>query len=175
MSDKKAPEKDKAAEAEPAAGGSKKKLMLIVIIAVVLVGGGVGAWLFLSSGRQPEGEKHAAEAAKPPEHAVAQYYKFDPAFVVNFGGPENSRFLQIQVQALTRDPKVLEEIKLNEPAIRNDLLLLFSSQTYDELMTAEGKEKLRKATTEAVRKVMVREGAKPEAVEDVFFTSFVIQ
>jgi flagellar basal body-associated protein FliL len=54
-------------------------------------------------------------------------------------------------------------------------LLLFSGQTYDVLMSAEGKEALRKSTAEAVRKVMVREGAKPEAIEDVYFTSFVIQ
>jgi flagellar FliL protein len=76
---------------------------------------------------------------------------------------------------MTRDPLVLEVIKSNEPAIRNDLLLLFSSQTYDVLMTGEGKEALRKSTAEAMRKVIAREGAKPEAIEDVFFTSFVIQ
>jgi flagellar FliL protein len=177
MSKDKAPAKDPAAAAAAPAGGGKKKLILIIVIALVVIGGGVGGWLFMAKGKtgaDGKGAKHA-EAAKAAEHAPAQYYKFDPAFVVNFGGPENSRFLQIQVEAMTRDPLVLEHIKANEPAIRNDLLLLFSAQTYEALMSAEGKEALRKSTAESVRKVMVREGAKPDAIEDVFFTSFVIQ
>jgi flagellar FliL protein len=173
MSKEKAVEKDPAEAAVAPAGNSKKKLVLIVVIAVVVIGGGAGAWLLIPHGKQPEGEKSAA--AKSAEHAAAQYYKFDPAFVVNFGGADSSRFLQIQVEALTRDPALLEVLKTNEPAIRNDLLLLFSSQTYEVLMSAEGKEKLRKSTAEAMRKVIAREGAKPESVEDVFFTSFVIQ
>jgi flagellar FliL protein len=169
MSKEKAADKDKAAEAAPAAGRGKKKLILIIVIALVVIGGGVGGWLFMSKGKKADGEtgNHHEEEAKAAAHA--------PAFVVNFGGAENSRFLQIQVEAMTRDPLVLEVIKSNEPAIRNDLLLLFSSQTYDVLMSGEGKEALRKATAEAMRKVIAREGAKPEAIEDVFFTSFVIQ
>ena len=178
MSKEKAPGKDKAAApAVPAApaSGSKKKLFLIVAVALVVIGGGVGSWLFMSKGgKPPEGGKHG-EPAKTVEHLPAQYFKFDPAFVVNFGGPENSRFLQVQVEAMTRDPAVVEIIKVNEPAIRNDLLLLFSSQTYEVLMSAEGKEGLRKSAADAVRTVIAREGAKPTAVEDVFFTSFVIQ
>jgi flagellar FliL protein len=177
MSKEKAPVKDPAAAAAAAKGGGKKKLMLIIVIALVVIGGSVGGWLYLSKGKKADGgkgEQHAEEA-KAAAHLPAQYFKFDPAFVVNFGGTENSRFLQIQVEAMTRDPQVLELIKSNEPAIRNDLLLLFSSQTYDVLMSAEGKEALRKSTAEAMRKVIAREGAKPEAIEDVFFTSFVIQ
>jgi flagellar protein FliL len=175
MSKEKAPEKGKAAETAAPAGSSKKKLILIAVLALLVVGGGVGGWLFMSrGGKDSEGGQHA-EPAKAAAHLPAQYFKFDPAFVVNFGGPENSRFLQVQVEAMTRDPAVVEIIKANEPAIRNDLLLLFSSQTYEVLMSAEGKEGLRKSTAEAVRKVIAREGAKPEAVEDVFFTSFVIQ
>ena len=48
-------------------------------------------------------------------------------------------------------------------------------QQYDSLIAAEGKEKLRQATLEAVRKTISAEGAKGEAVEGVYFTSFVIQ
>ena len=169
---------EKKAEAAPAEAPKKKsKLLLISIVAaVVVVGGGVGAWLFLKPHKEEkpaEGEASHAEEAKPK--AAPQYYKFDPAFVVNFGGEGNSRFLQVTVEAMSRDPLVVEAIKGNEPAIRNDLVLLFSSQQYDVLMTSEGKDKLREQTLEAIRKTVASEGGKPETVENVYFTSFVIQ
>lgn len=95
--------------------------------------------------------------------------------MVNFGGEGNSRYLQITVEAMSREAMLLEVIKANEPAIRNDLVLLYSSQQYESLVSGAGKEQLRQATLEAIRKVVAAEGATPEAVEAVYFTSFVIQ
>lgn len=165
--------KENAAAA--AAPGKSKKLLIIGIAAVVLVGGGAGGWFFMQKGSQAEGAAAHAKEAKADAHAAAIYHKFDPPFVVNFGGVENSRFLQITVEVQTRDATLPEVLKANEPAIRNDLVLLFSGQQYEALMTTEGKENLRKQTGEVIRKVVAHEGAKPEAVENVFFTSFVIQ
>jgi len=165
--------------AKPAAAGGaapaakKSKLPLLIIVAVVALGGGGAAFWFL--------RPHAAAADAKPAAAEANakatpiYYKFEPAFVVNFGTEGNTRFLQVTLEAMSRDPKVVEEIKNNEPAIRNDLVLLFSAQQYDTLIAAEGKEKLRAGTLEAVRKSVADEGGKPETVENVYFTSFVIQ
>jgi flagellar FliL protein len=95
--------------------------------------------------------------------------------VVNFGGEGNARYLQVMVEAMTRDAPTLELLKNNEPAVRNDLVVLFSSQTDATLMSTDGKEKLRAAALEAVRKVISEEGGKASMVESVYFTSFVIQ
>ena len=46
----------------------------------------------------------AAAAAKPAApHSAPIYYKFDPAFVVNFGGEGSARYLQVTVEAMSRD------------------------------------------------------------------------
>ena len=42
-------------------------------------------------------------------------------------------------------------------------------------VSAAGKEQLRADTLAAIRKILAEEGAKAEAVEGVYFTSFVIQ
>ena len=159
-----------AASAPPKQGS---KLPLIIGAVVVLLGGGAGAFWFLRP-HAAAPEKAASEASAPTRSAPL-YYKFDPAFVVNFGAEGNVRFLQITLEAMSRDPAVVEAIKSNEPAIRNDLVLLFSAQQYDALMAPEGKEKLRAATLESVRKAIDAEGAKGAAIEGVYFTSFVIQ
>ena len=164
---------DTKADAKADAPAKKKsKLPLIIIAVLVLAGGGAAAWWVMKP-KPAAADQPKTEAAAPRTAAI--YYKFDPAFVVNFGTEGNTRYLQISLEAMSRDPLVVEEIKNNEPAIRNDLVLLFSAQSFDALMAPEGKDKLRQATLEAVRKALATEGVKGEAIENVYFTSFVIQ
>ena len=163
-----------AEEKSGAATTARKKsaLPMIIIVLVVVAAGGAGAWWYLKPKAAVPG-KPAAEAAT--NHVAAIYYKFDPAFVVNFGNDGNTRYLQITLEAMSRDQAVIDQIKNNEPAIRNDLVLLYSAQQPEALLAPEGKEKLRQSTLDAVRKTIAAEGAKAEAVEAVYFTSFVIQ
>jgi flagellar FliL protein len=66
-------------------------------------------------------------------------------------------------------------LKNFEPAVRNDLVMLFSGQDNATLMTVDGKEKLRAATLASIRKVIDGEGGSGKLIEAVYFTSFVIQ
>src|SRR5580692_845647 len=162
-----------AATKEAGDAPKKKKGKLLFIIIAVLLIGGAGAWFAFKP--KPGAASADAPAEKTTPKTAALYYKFDPAFVVNFGGEGSARYLQVMVEAMTRDPPTLEMIKNNEPAVRNDLVLLFSSQDNATLLSPDGKEKLRNATLEAVRKVVSAEGGDPKLVESVYFTSFVIQ
>jgi flagellar FliL protein len=162
---------------DAAQGAPKKRRSLLIIIAavVVLCGGGAAFWFLRPAEASSAGNPAEATADAAAHKAAPVYYKFDPAFVVNFGTPGNVRYLQIMLEAMSRDSKVLDELKLVEPAIRNDLMLLFSSQQYEDLLTQEGKEKLRQATLEAVRKALAAENGDADGVERVYFTSLVIQ
>ncbi len=163
-----------AAKSEPKSK-SKRTLLIVAAVAIVAAGGGAAFWFLRpaeASASAPAGEA-AADAGT--HKAAPLYYKFDPAFVVNFGSPGNVRYLQIMIEAMSRDAKVMDELKIVEPAIRNDLMLLFSSQQYEDLLTQDGKEKLRKATLDSVRKALAAEGGNPEGLESVYFTSLVIQ
>jgi flagellar FliL protein len=160
------------APAEEAAPKSKSKWMIIVIAAVVVLAlGGAGAWFLMSQGNA-HGKK--AEVKKEPL-APPQYVGLDPPFVVNFDADQAVRFLQITVQVMSRDPATVEELKANDPMVRNDLLMLFGNQKYDVLSTRTGKEKLRADALTAVRKIIGGVGGKPEHIEAVYFTSFVMQ
>jgi len=117
---------------------------------------------------RPEKKK---EAPKGPPLFLAM----DPPFVVNFQSDQAVRFLQITVQVMTRDPKTQEELKVSDPIIRNDLLLLYGNQKYSDVATLEGKEKLRQDSLETVRKVIKDNGGEAGNVEAVYFTSFVMQ
>ncbi len=157
-----------ADEAAPKRNG--KTLLIVIVLAVLLAGGGVGAWFAFA----PHGKQKHAEVEKEPL-APALYVALDPPFVVNFEAEQQVRFLQVTAQLMTRDPATVEMLKANDPVIRNDLLLLFGNQKYTVISTREGKESLRAQTLEAVRKIIAGAGGKPEKVEAVYFTSFVMQ
>ncbi len=159
-----------AAEGAAPAGKSKKTLIIVLVSAVVLLaGGGVGAWFAFT----PHSKKHEVVKKEPP--APALYVALDPPFVVNFESDQQVRFLQVTAQLMSRDPLTIELLKTNDPVVRNDLLLLFGGQKYSVVSTREGKEALRTQTLAAVRKIVAAAGGKPEKVEAVYFTSFVMQ
>ena len=160
------------AAADGAKSGSSKKL--IVIIALVLAIAGGAGWYFLGRADTPAAEKTAAQK-KAESKLPAQYIALDPPFVVNFDAGSTARFLQVAVQLMTRDPETVEFLKQHDPVIRNDLLLLLGNVRYEDVQTREGKEALLQSSLEAVRKILKAEGAKPEKLEAVYFTSFVMQ
>ena len=192
-----AKDKDKEKQ-EPAAKGGNKKLLIIIAAAVlVLGGGGAGAFLFLNKGHADEevtadsgeGEHADAKDAKKEKgkgkkdkkgkeaapKLPAIYVEFQPPFVVNFDAKGVMRFLQVSIQVMTRDHETSEMIKLHEPKIRNNMLLLLGSQTQDMISTTEGKEELRKKSLETIAKIVEDEGGEAKKVEDLYFTSFVMQ
>ena len=108
------------------------------------------------------------------EFASAIYLPLDPAFVVNFAGQGKARFLQVTVEVMTRDPAVPDQVKLHAPAIRNNLMLLFSDQSYENISSLDGKETLREEALEVIQLVLEEETGDP-GIEAVYFTSFVMQ
>jgi flagellar FliL protein len=136
----------------------------------VLGGGGAAAFMLMGHG---EGKKSQVKAKEPL--AAPLYVALDPPFVVNFEGEQLVRFLQITVQVMTRDPPSVELLKANDPVVRNDLLLLFANQNYEVVATRAGKEKLRSDALTAIRHVVGSGGGNPDRIEQVYFTSFVMQ
>jgi flagellar FliL protein len=155
-------------DATEAAAPAKKSRLLLIIAAVAALGGGAGAYFLMGKGAD-------GDAAKAEQKAPAQFVALDPPFVVNFEAGSPARFLQIAVQLMTRDAATVEFLKAHDPVIRNDLLLLFGNKTVQEVSSQEAKEALREAALEAIRTVMTAEGGKPENLEAVYFTSFVMQ
>jgi flagellar protein FliL len=164
-----------AATAAPVAKASARKkpwLLIGIAGAVLLACGGTGAWLLMAHNAP---KKTTAAAPPAPPSGPPLYVALDPPFVSNFEGDQQVRFLQVTAQIMTHDPKTVEALKAEDPIIRNDLLLLFSNQKATDLATNDGKERLRAAALTAVRKVLAENDGKPEKVDAVLFTSFVMQ
>jgi flagellar FliL protein len=172
-------------DAEEGAGGGRKKLILIiaaVVTCLLLVSGGLTFWLLAGDGdtsapaatpsEAAEGEEDEETFTVPAGRVI--YVPLHPAFVVNFSGDSDVRFLQIELQIATRDPNVPPKMIEHDPAVRNSLVLLFASQNPADLESREGKEQLRTQVLQELRKVMKQVGAS-DKIDNVYFTNFVMQ
>jgi flagellar FliL protein len=122
-------------------------------------------------------ELAAAEPEKPEKTeplAPAQYVPLDPPFVVSFDEEDGTRYVQLQIQAMARSEKTIEEIKKHSPALRNSFLFLLGSFKLEQLTTLAGKEKLRADLTTKANEVLAKNGSEGQ-IEELYFTNFVIQ
>ncbi|GAB3049369.1 flagellar basal body-associated FliL family protein [Stenotrophomonas tumulicola] len=164
---KKPADKDKAAS-------PRHPLLVTALIAVLAAASaGSAAWYFTQA--QHAGADGSTAAKPKARPAPAQYFALEPPFVVNLNGPaDGPRYLQVEVQLMTRDNDALDAIRIHSPALRARLLMLFSQVAPEQIADRAGKEKLQAASLAEVRKVLLAETGK-QCADELLFTSFVTQ
>ncbi|QHS09246.1 flagellar basal body-associated protein FliL [Sinimarinibacterium sp. NLF-5-8] len=169
----------KKAKPETSATAKKGGGIVIALISVLFaVAAGAGTSWFMGQqlmARLPADAAEAVASAKPEKPLLpANYVPLDPAFVVNLEDERLQRFLQLQIQVMTRDPKTVEALQHHMPRIRSQLLLLLGQQHASDLIDRAGKERLQAAVLEEIRGILQAETGSAD-VEGVYFTSFVMQ
>lgn len=161
-------------EAVAPAPRSGTKMFLVFLVAL-LAAGAAGTGVYFMTGKQGADASAAEASAVSRSRLPPTYVKLDPPFVSNFESRGAMRFLQVSVEVMTRDPAIADLVKQHDPMVRNDLLMLFGNQSYDTISKPEGKEQLRAQALEAVRNVITTQGGDGAKVEQLYFTSFVMQ
>lgn len=183
-------------KAKSGGGNSQMKLVIVGAVAlfVAVLGAQVAAPLLTKAiqgdgshkavaakeskeGEEAKGEDielAAAEPGKEEKKEPAQYVGLDPPFVVSFDEEDGTRYVQLQLQAMARSEKTVEEIKKHAPALRNAVLFQLNSKKLEELTTLEGKEQLRTELTKKANDVLAKNGSEGQ-IEELYFTNFVIQ
>jgi flagellar FliL protein len=103
----------------------------------------------------------ANEGAKESEaEAGVKYVEMTPKFTVNLAEPK--KFLLINVQLLVEGAGTIAAIKKHMPALRHELIMLYSGRPSEALQTMEQREALRQETTAVIRKTLekMKEGDK---------------
>ena len=129
----------------------------------------------ISSGEEQvtHGEEDTVDNSEQ-EPSLAVYKSIELPFVVNFEQPAPVRFLQITVELQAKKQGAFSDVERHMPVIRNNLLMLFGNQKYEEVRTREGKEKLRQEALAEIRSILKSRAGKSE-IDDVYFTAFVMQ
>lgn len=169
-------------EEKALAAKKRKKMIFIISGAVLLILLSVGVTmtllsLFSGDEKSPEAGEVAeggAEGAADSTKLPAIYFNLHPAFVVNFEEKGRSRYLQADITLVVRDPEVIKVMEMHMPVVRNLLVILLSSQSFDALQTPEGKEALLAEALVKLQEFLQAEMGKP-GVEKVLFVNFVMQ
>lgn len=192
----------------------KKKLFIMIGVAVLLmtisIGGTLLAVKLLSSDTQKDVAEESADDEDEEEEtedvgiqsAPAIYYTMTPNFTVNFSVDGRQRYLQAEITLMYRNPEVDSLLLLHMPAIRNQLVMLLSTKSFDELQNPDSREKLKVESLQAIQSILDKENAalkqknktdedeeededeedadktekeNPLVIEQVLFTRFVMQ
>jgi flagellar FliL protein len=157
-------------------GGGLMRALVAGGGAVILVVLGVFAGPMLRSVvSDPAVEAASADAAVPDGKKPALYTSLHPPLVVNFKDTfGDSHYMQITMEVMARDQKVIDAVKEHTPVIRNALILLYGTVDYDSLDTRAGKERMLAEGLKEIQDVMTQQiGAA--GVEAVYFTNLIIQ
>ncbi len=156
-----------------------KKIVLFGLLGVLLLAGTVIGTLFLAKQflftAPAGGATPAAVSAPAPKVAKDPLYlTIDPAFVVNIRDGARYRFLQVQVDLMSRDAIVIANVEKLMPRLKGELTMLYSALDSEQVHLPEGRQALQKNTLDLLNKVLAEETGRG-GVEAVYFSKFVVQ
>ena len=106
----------------------------------------------------------------------ALYYELKPSFVTNFGDASTKKikFVKTDISLRVFGDEALKVIMAHDALIRHQVVMLLSKQTEETMAVIDGQEKLRLQILDQVKAALKQETGK-EQVDDLLFTTFVIQ
>lgn len=116
----------------------------------------------------PSGDGHGGEA----EEAVAigpENIEFKP-FIANLGDGGGKRFLKLTMSVEADTPQLAAEINQKMPQIRDIILMLLTSLSYDDISTLDGKLRLRGQMLNRINTQL-----SSGKIRNIYFSEFVVQ
>ena len=102
-------------------------------------------------------------------HHIGKIVSLD-SFVVNISDRERDRYLKLKTELELSMPELADELDQRMPQIRDLIISLLGSKSFEEVRTIEGKNFLREEILLRVNSLLVS-----GKVKRVFFTEFVVQ
>jgi flagellar protein FliL len=147
-----------------------KLLILIGSVALVIILGGV-AFFALPRLKGAQGDKSKAKAGQEvKKEEVKATLALEP-FLVNLADPDESRFVKTTFQlGLAEEASEKGEGGASIPAMRDSIITLLSTKTAEQILTAQGKDKLREEIKSRINSI----SPKMKVIE-VYIVDFVVQ
>ncbi len=152
---------------------NNKKMVIIMAVALVL-GIGIPGAFFAMSGSDKSKDDAFLEDEYDDSGASGGVAGLPPAvlpletFIVNL--QVKGSFLRTTIQLEFADPQLPHTIESDIPKIKDAIIRTLSSKSSSEILTVEGKDKLRGEIRDSVNDML-----GSEEVTQVYFTEFIIQ
>ncbi|MGL6044039.1 MAG: flagellar basal body-associated FliL family protein [Sandaracinobacteroides sp.] len=166
-----------AASADPAP--AKKGLLARLLVPLLLLVGGAAAGaagaIFAPTLMPQAADAEGAKKPKPPKLEVAplEYVELPNSFTANL--KDSGRFVQVKIAVSTQGGQpVVEAVERHRVAIVAAVLGILSDTNEEQLHAPGGRDALARSMRIAINDVLQRKSGIA-GVDDVFFTSFVLQ
>jgi flagellar FliL protein len=166
----------------PEKKGWRGKLWILIAVLALAAAGEAGrrTWLYFQAaksvkaageaGKSGAGSSAGAHSGKAEQAKVAA--GLDP-FLVNLADPQAARFVKVTFQlGLTGESEEFSKNPVAIAAARDAIISLLSAKTSEQILTVEGKNKLREEVRDRVNSVL---GASRAKVQSVYIVEFVVQ
>lgn len=165
-----------AAEKDPQAAEQvptkKSKMGLFIILGVgilVLGGGGFFAYTKLLAHKPAVEEVASQEAKKEAAPVIGEMLVMEP-FVVNLADPKGKRYLKVKIELELESKEAVDKATKVSPKLRDMVIMMLTSLGFEEIMTPEGKIRVRDELLERFNEIM-----RPDHIKNIYFTEFVVQ
>lgn len=102
------------------------------------------------------------------------YVDLEPAFILNYGTPQRIRYVQTTITLRVEDQISALEVTTHTDAIRHAIIMLFSRQPPERLLSIEGRDLILEEALRVLQDLLVKETGKPH-IDRVLFTSYIVQ
>lgn len=180
MAEEKSSTPDNAAKANAAAStntptSTGKPVILIALVVinmlVVLV---VGYMVWKSRQTPPatveqiiDGEKKTDEHEKATPEEIGKVIPLE-TFIVNLAGAKGRKVLKVNMELEVKGAEIVNEIDNRKAQIRDFIIIILSSKTYDEVSTKEGKDALRNEIKDNINTFLSK-----GKISNVYFTELI--
>lgn len=158
-----------------------KSLLIIIISVVFLFMAMMGAGFFVlwskmsatvSQVQSGAGTEETAEEGTEEETGeidIGTMYRLD-TMIVNLADKGGKRYLRITMELELSVPELVEEIDLRLPQLRDSILMILPTKTYDDIGTTPGKIALRDELL-----IRLNSFLKSGQITTLYFSEFVVQ
>lgn len=162
-------------EAARPRGVSRGFIITLLLVAGLAVGGYFAFINFVQPQMQAPAQNQKdleVPGSKFPESEQKELgvmFPMEP-FLVNLARSNGKQFLKVSLTLELSSPEVQPEVKANEFKIVDSILLLLSSKTREDVISLQGKFKLKDEIATRVNRFLVM-----GHVKDVYFSEFIVQ
>lgn len=141
----------------------------IIIAVVILILSFGGAFLIGKTVFKADADSQSVQAKSEKNTELGPLFE-SPEFTVNLANTNGRRFLMTQFSLEVNNEKVLSELEEKLPVVQDKVIIVLSSQTVDDLNSANGKAKIKQQLKDNLNEIL-----SDGKILNIYFNNFVWQ
>jgi flagellar FliL protein len=163
-------------------GGSNLILIIVIVVLILVILIGIFAFILMSGGdegqqpqqqqQQQQGQVQQQNNQRPGQAIMLEVGPMFPlnTFTVNLSSDSGRRYLKVEMNLELSGEELGMELEQKTAVVRDTVIRLLSSKSFEEISTEKGKDKLKEQIVDQLN-LRLKDGR----VVNVYFVEFVVQ